>query len=132
MNDVFLILILIIIIALAGDNRLVRSVCGLGLFLIVLSRKSPEEKEQFTVIKPMQRPPAPAEYMEDLQFNSPPSLMSDRTALQQLQRGTKARDIERGMQKNRVNYMRPFFEEELARNDEVDWWNNERTYNGYV
>jgi hypothetical protein len=130
MNDLFLILVLVIIIALVGDNRLVRSVCALAVLLIVASRKNKPATEKpaaevFTVVDEYKKP-AIMEYTNETVLNPPLRLLNDRMALQEIQRGDKARQIHRGMQKNRVNYMKPWFEEEMEYNDNVDWWNNER------
>lgn len=145
MNELFLIILLVLIIAIAGDNINVRSICALAILLIVISyRMKQVEKpatENYTVVD--DKPPRKIDFadysnfavfdpeirlQDNATFTPKLRMLNDRTALQEIQRGTQAAQIHRGMQKNRVNYMRPFFEEEMRINDNLDWWNEDRIF----
>jgi hypothetical protein len=88
--------------------------------------------EDFTVVSDLKR-----EYRVEPTYSNyvqtRPELrgFNDRFANKQLHTGRQAEFINKGAAKNRINYARPFYEEDLEYNDCTEWWNEDRTFDDY-
>lgn len=92
------------------------------IYWIYMNYRGKNETEQFTVIRsdPQNARLELENYFEeeaedDLDINS-------RIAKKNIETGKHAADANRGAQKSRVEYLRPMFEEDFERNEELNWW----------
>lgn len=88
------------------------------------------DREDFTVVDDLQR-----DYVREMpsysnytQYDPQLRGFNDRFVRKQLHTGRAPATINRGAAKNRINYARQFYEEDMEYNDRTDWWNEDRTY----
>lgn len=137
-------MILVLIVIVLGHNTIVRIVVPISIILLAIAQRNNIKNnptcgrcEAFQMLPPPNPIVPDGPYYpptHELQFENPNVAsydFNDRYANRQLYGGMAARQINYGMTKNKMDNYRSLHQSSMDYYDDVDWWNENRTFNHY-